>query len=92
MSCLTSANRTKLTARKAIYETKLTAAYAALDGVTTDIESYRLDSGEGSQQAKRRKSDEITKLIRHLEAVLDSIDRRLCGTGVTTLVLRRRCY
>ena len=90
MSCLSPALRARLLARKALLETRLSSAELAFDDAMTAHESYRFDSGEAMQQVKQRKLDEFTKLIDHLEAQIDNIYRRLRGTGVHNIVLRRR--
>ena len=90
MSCLTAERRSILLARKAMYETQLEAADLALTAAMTAHESYRLDTGQGSQQVKNRKIEDLTKVISYLEAKISSITRTLAGAGVASIVLRRR--
>lgn len=52
-------------------------------------ESYRFDSGEGSQATKKRKLSDLSEQIDKLEAEIDGICRRLQGKGLTQIALRR---
>lgn len=90
MSCLTSTNRTKLEARKALLEANITALYTALTSGSTEVKEYRFDPNGASQRVQYRSLNEISSTIDILERRLDSIDRRLAGTGLTSLVLKRR--
>lgn len=94
MSYLPADERSRILAEIAAKEEQLTAANAAylraLSG--SDVQSYRFDSGEGSQSASRRKPKEIADEIEALEAGLSRLRRRLSGTGVVNLNLRRRSY
>ena len=49
------------------------------------IESYRFDSGEGSQQTKYRTLKEVKDAIRELESELADIE----GKGIVTFGTRR---
>ena len=89
MVCLSTAELAKINARISSYETLLTAADAAVLAAQTDIESYRFDSGEGSQQAKRRKLKDILNNIESIESILRRLYQRKNGSGVFNLNLRR---
>lgn len=83
--------RTILEARKVRYETALETAMDQLDELSdTDIDSYRLDTGEGSQAVTQRSISQQQKHIMWLEAQIAAIDRRLNGTGIVNLTTRRR--
>lgn len=93
MALTKSARRTQLLADLARVDAQLTKLYAAYDEAleNVEVESYRFDSGEGQQQAKRRKPGEIQDLIDELEAKRDRIQRKLCqGGGLVNMNLRRK--
>ena len=92
MGCLPTWRRTQLKARLAVKKTQLIALYAEYDKAIANIEvqSYKFDSGEGSQQTKRRAPEEIAKAIERLEKEIDSITSKLNGTGIVSMNLRRR--
>lgn len=94
MSCLTASTRSRLLARKTTLETLITAAEAALTSAleTGDVESYTFDSGEGSQRTKYRSLEDIQKNLDWLYSRLDFITRRLNGTGIVNLNLRRKRF
>jgi virulence-associated protein VapD len=91
MSCIDSASRTEIEARIVTLQTQLALANESLnDLLTQEIESYRFDSNEGSQQAKRRKIEEITKVIENIESRIDWYRRKLqCGGGLVAINARR---
>jgi uncharacterized protein Yka (UPF0111/DUF47 family) len=91
MSCMPSYRRTVLEARLASKQTQLTAAYSAMETMLEDnIESYKFDSNEGSQQVKSRKMESLQKQIDALEATIDQIYRALYGRNHVNMNLRRR--
>ena len=86
--------RSKLKAKLVKLEAALLIAeetYTKL--LATDHESYKFDSGDGSQQVKRRSLSELKDQIDELEAEICSIESRLRGSGVVSISLRRnqRC-
>ena len=90
MSYLNSGERTRILALISTKETQLTAANTMLtEALATDVQSYSFDSGEGKQSTTRRKISEIQQTIRSLEAELDRLYRRINGTGIVTMNLRR---
>ena len=83
--------RTILQDRLARKEASLELAYSTYDELLSESnESYRFDSGEGSQSTKKKKLEEFKKQIDSLEAEADGIRRRLSGLGLTRITLNRR--
>ena len=83
--------RTRLKARLEKKQELLDKLYTTYDELISDgTESYRFDSGDGSQQAKKRKLAEVKSQIDQLESEIDSLCRRLAGKGLTNIALRRR--
>lgn len=77
----------KLTRKKAQLETaNITYEELLADGT----ESYKFDSGDGSQSAKKRKLQELKEQIDELESDISTIERRLSGRGLTNVGLRRK--
>jgi len=82
--------RVQLESRLASRNSQLLAletTYSSL--LTQEIEQYNFNSGEGSQSTRRRRLDEIEKLISKIEADIDYITRTLNGTGVVNMRVRR---
>ena len=92
MSCIDSSTRTRILAQISKIETQLTALDTAFTEAVAnaEVESYKFDSGEGSQQVKRRDPNDIQKLIDKLESRLAYLYRRLDGKGLVNMNLRRR--
>jgi hypothetical protein len=62
----------------------------AIDGNTESAKkSVSLDTGAGRISYSHLSPDELLKMSSRLESELDSINRKLCGRGVTTTTLRR---
>ena len=90
MSCLNSSTRTVLLARLAKREASLVIAEASYDELlASNVEMYRFDSTEGEQTTKRRKIQEMRDQIQSLESEIDNIRRRLNGTGIVNMNMRR---
>ena len=91
MSCLSSTVRAEKEAELARYVARLaryeTALNSALDG---GLDSYRFDSGEGSQQVKVLSIDKMEKSIGFLQSRINRLRGELRGTGVMTTNMRRR--
>ena len=69
-------------------------AQATYDKLLADPnESYKFDSGDGSQQAKKRKLSDLKEQIEKLEAEICALQSRLKGNGVVSVSTRRtaRC-
>lgn len=94
MACPSSSLRARYLARLQSIETKLEYLDEAYDAAVqnSEVEEYRFNSGEGSQQTKRRKPEEIRKEIEALEASYDRYYRKLTGGGLTNLNLRRKRF
>lgn len=91
MSCLSTATRTEKEAELAKYIARLAKYEAALDSaLDSGLESYRFDSGEGSQQAKLMSIDKLEKQIGFLQSRINRLSGELRGTGVMTTNMRRR--
>ena len=96
MACISTSTRTSLLARKSTIEALITAAEAMLakasETDTGHVQSFRFDSGEGSQQTRYRSYEEMLKYLDGLYSRLDSITRRLNGTGIVAMNLRRKQF
>jgi len=93
MTCLNTTTRVAIIARITKYETLLESAYDAIDsGGSSDIGEYSFDSGEGSQRVKYRSLADLQKYIEWLESRIGYLYRRLNGTGLVNLNLRRKGY
>ena len=90
MSCLSSARRVQIAARLIIKNTQLTAAYALLDQLLADAtQMYRLDTGEGMQQAQHKKLIDVEKIISTLESEINRLETKLAGKGIVNMNMRR---
>ena len=91
MTCLTPERKAQLKARLTKKIAQLAAANLLYDELLTDpTESYRFDSGEGSQQAKRKKLSTVQDQISILESEIDRLQTKLSGKGIVNMNLRRR--
>lgn len=92
MSYLSPLNRQRILAQIATKETQLELANTAYSAALAsgDTESYLFDSKEGKQSTTLRSPSVLFSQIQRLEADLDRLYRRLSGTGVITMNLRRR--
>lgn len=90
MPHFTTQTREILVARIESISRQIANAHATLERLLAqEIESYRLDTGEGSQQAKRASTDHLDKLIARLETRAEHYRQRLAGLGVTAMTVRR---
>ena len=93
MPCLSSSKRDRILSQITQIDTILTAANTAfLAAAGTEVKKYRFDSAEASQQAELRDLDEMLDNIDRLEKRRDSLVRRLNGTGIVNMNLRRKNY
>ena len=91
MPVLNTTRRARLIARLQTKKAQLAIAnetYSEL--LAQPIENYKFDSGEGRQEATRRKLEALKDQIDSLEAEIDQIHNQLEGAGVVNLNLRRR--
>lgn len=91
MTCLSSTTIASLEAQLAAKQAQLTLANAALSKALAngDVESYKFDSGEGSQSTKLRSLSQLQSAIEKLEADISTIERKLNGGGIVSMRVRR---
>lgn len=89
---LSSERVTEIEARITQLESQLTSAYVSLGGSLNaeGVQSFRLDTGEGSQSAQYRSPEYIQKTISWLWSQIDFWNRKLNGTSNRTFTLRRK--
>jgi hypothetical protein len=91
MACLTSAERALILAEIVAKQEQLDEANTALLKLIKQTdESYKFDSNEGAQQAKRRKLKEYKELIEWLEGDIARLYRKLNCRNVINMNLRRK--
>lgn len=72
-------------------DTQLGIAYDTYEKLLAeDNQSYRFDSGEGSQQTRKRNPEDIKKQIESLESEAEKIRRRLKGLGLVGMSVNRK--
>jgi 6-phosphogluconolactonase (cycloisomerase 2 family) len=72
-------------------QTALTALYTSMtEQSASGVESYKFESGEGSQQTKRRSLTEIQDQIDRLEASEAHLINALYNMGLISVQLRRK--
>jgi hypothetical protein len=74
---------------------KIRAMIDALDATylelaASSVDSYKFDSGEGSQQTNRKKLDSVRAEIDILEAQENHYINELYGMGIVNMNLRRK--
>lgn len=91
MSYLDPATRARIDAQIKVKEAQLDAANAAYTEALTnsEIQTFTLNSGEGSQSSTRRNPAQILQQIRTLQSDLDRLYNRRDGRGVFNMSLRR---
>jgi len=91
MSCLSATKKADYTARITRLQTSLAILEDTYDkAAARDVESYKFDSGEGSQQAKSRNLEDLDKQIRSLQSRIDYYQAKLDGTGLVSQRFRRK--
>ncbi len=85
---ITQARKTRLQNRITKKEAYLTSLYTLQENFD-EVESYRFDSGEGSQQTKFRSLSEVDQAIRRTESQIDRLYRVLLGHSIINVNLRR---
>jgi len=90
MAYLSATTRTRLQAELTTVEAQISAANTTMTSIVgKEIESYRLDTGEGSQQTKRLDIEKLERLISKLESKAERLRQRLAGAGVVNINVRR---
>jgi hypothetical protein len=91
MAYLTPALRSRIQLQIATKELQLEAANNSLTAAlgNAEVQTYQFDSGEGRQSTTRRKPEEIIRVIRQLESEIERLYRRLSGSGLVNMNLRR---
>lgn len=92
MACILSSTRTRLIARIAKNEELLEKAETALSNALNHIKEFRLDTGEGSQKTEYKDPRQLQQIIDSLESSIERDYRRLNGTGIVNMNLRRKRY
>ena len=89
MVCLTSTQITELQAQLVAIAAQLVAANAAMLAGPGKPLSYKLDTGEGSQQVRFHSLKELRDHIRYLEGRKRSIEVKLNGRGLVNISMGR---
>lgn len=90
MAQLISSRHQRILARITALEAQLDALDAALlTASASDTLEYRFDSGEGSQRQEFRNLAEMEKAQDSLEKRIEAYYKRLEGTGLVNMRLRR---
>ena len=92
MLCISSNRLALLTERLETKTAQLVKLYDAFDRRINPAESYKFDSGEGSQQLKYLSLKDMQDAIDRLEKEIDALGRKLNGTGIVNMNLRRKSY
>ena len=78
----------RIQARITALETQQTAIDAAI-AAGDEIGEYRFDSGEGSQRVRYKSIDSLMKSSYNLDRLIEHLYRKLQGTGIVNMNLRR---
>jgi len=89
MAFIIASNLTRLRNRITNKETRLAKLYTIYENFD-EVKEYRFDSGEGSQRTEFRNISEVDTAINKLEREIDSLYRKINGTNLANLNLRRR--
>jgi hypothetical protein len=93
MTCISQSRRAEIIAAIEKKQAQLAIVQATYErALAQENESYTFDSGEGRQQAKFRGLDKIADQIDRLESQIAALQRKLSGTGVVNVNLRRKTY
>lgn len=91
MSCLSATQKARYDSLVQTYTALFQAADLALqDALARPVESYKFDSGEGSQQAKGRSIPELEQTLRSIESRLNYYQNKLDGRGLYSPRFRRK--
>lgn len=92
MPCLPKVKKDYWMKRLAFYQAELEKLDEAMMNASTEVEEYKLNTGEGMQQTKYRDLEQIQKQISKVEYMIDWILNKLHGWGLVNLNLRRKGY
>jgi len=94
MGCFSTSKRARIVARINTTTTQIEELETVyLEAIkNAEVEEYKFNSGEGSQQTKRRSPKQIREEIEALESSLDRLYAQLSGAGLVNMNLRRRRY
>ena len=91
MGCLSATRKAELIAERTTLQTHLAAINSAYNSALTDgIESYKLDSGEGSSAVKYRSLKDLDDAIDRVSSRINTINALLRGTNLVNTNLRRK--
>ena len=91
MSCLTSVQKTNIQAEIASYEEQLALLNQGIKATLgTGIKSYKIDSGEGSQQVTYMTPKEMLDQKRLIMNQITVLNQKLNCTRTTSVKMRRR--
>lgn len=94
MSCLSASRKARLRNRLTRITSQLTKLYEQFESSldSSRVKSFTFDSEEARQQTTYRSPKELQELIHTLEQEEDVIIRKLEGTGLVTVGLRRKNF
>lgn len=88
MTFIPQARINRIQARITALETQQTALDAAI-AAGNEIGEYRFDSGEGSQRVRYKSIKTLLESSYNLDRRIESLYRKLQGTGLVNMNLRR---
>lgn len=91
MPCLTAQERQEIQIKIDKKQTIVDNLYTAMENFD-GVEQYKFSSGEAMQQTKYRSLKDIQDQITTLEAQIERLKRKLHGTGLMNVNLRRKGY
>ncbi len=83
-----TSQKTRIEQQIAKLEAQLSALDSAITGAMKKHKSYRLDSGEGSQQVTNNDVDRLVAAQERLQKRLDRLYNRLGGRGLVSMRVR----
>jgi len=90
MVCLQSSRITEIQSTITNLQAALVIANASYLEALNPAQDYRVDTGEGSQRVKRRDPTGLLNSITSIQRQIDYWTRKLNGTGITRMNLRRK--
>lgn len=93
MRCYNSTIRQQDETFLAMLKTQLSTAQATyLELLSSNVDMYRFDAGEGQQTVKDKSIEQMAHQIDILQRQINYYERKLNGCGVVNMALRRRIY